>query len=91
MSHGSVFVFTLLLPLSVLLTATSSKFLNYILLQRPMQNWDVSQVTSMYQVFSMYYNDQTNKCDIPDISGWDVSQVTNFVSIILTWKEHNLI
>ena len=56
-----------------------------------MQNWDVSQVTSMYQVFSMYYNGQDNECDIPDISGWDVSQVTDFVSIILTCKELNLI
>ena len=91
MSRGSVFVFTLLLPLSVLLMATSSNFLIYILLQRPMQNWDVSQVTSMYQVFHMHYNGQTNECDIPDISGWDVSQVTNFVSIILTCKELNLI
>ena len=91
MSHGSVFVFTLLLPLSVLLTATSSNFLIYNLLQRPMQNWDVSQVTSMYQVFKMYYNGQDNECDIPDISGWDVSQVTDFVSIILTCKELSLI
>ena len=71
--------------------ATSSNFLIYILLQRPMQNWDVSQVTSMSGVFSMYYNDQTHECDIPDISGWDVSQVTNFVSIILNYTELNLI
>ena len=56
-----------------------------------MQNWDVSQVTSMSGVFEMNYYDQTNACDIPDISGWDVSQVTNFVSIILTCKELHLI
>ena len=56
-----------------------------------MQYWDVSKVTSLSQVFQMYFDGQVNKCDIPDISGWDVSQVTTFVSIILTCKELNLI
>jgi len=55
----------------------------------PMQNWDVSQVTSMYQVFSMYYNGQTNECDIPDISGWDVSQVTDFSWMFFYAKSFN--
>ena len=57
---------------------------------RHMQYWDVSQVTSMSEVFSQVFSN-VNKCDIPDISGWDVSQVTDFVSNPLTRKELNLI
>ena len=51
-----------------------------------MQSWDVSRVPSMYKVFNMYYDNQYNQCDIPDISGWDVSKAYNFVSIGLTYK-----
>ena len=91
MSHSSVFILMLLSPLSVLLKATFSNFVICILVQRPMQYWDVSQVSSMYLVFSTYYNGQYNKCNIPDISGWDVFQVTSFVSNILNCEELNLI
>ena len=57
-----------------------------------MQDWDVSRVTSMSEVFNMVYNKGIyDNCFIPDISGWDVSQVTNFVGIALICEELNLI
>ena len=40
------------------------------------ENWDVSQITSMDSMF----NEETS-CN-PNISTWDVSRVTNFVSYL---------
>ena len=56
-----------------------------------MPDWDISQVTTMWKVFSMYYDGKVNYCDIPDISGWNVSHITDFVSNSLSNEECNLI
>ena len=56
-----------------------------------MQHWDVSQVTIMYDVFYINFDNKINHCNIPDIGGWDVSKVTNFVSNLLTCEKFNLI
>ena len=52
-----------------------------------MQYWDVSRVTSMSEVFVMFYNKKQNNCNFPDINGLDVSRVTTFVSIF--WPVKN--
>ncbi|MCP4732883.1 MAG: BspA family leucine-rich repeat surface protein [Bosea sp.] len=44
------------------------------LLYRPIEDWDVSEVTIMYRMFH-----QRGNCN-PDISNWNTSSVTSFVS-----------
>ena len=79
----SLFVLLLLLATRSLTTTISPRcsFLTTLipkqkwqLFYRPIEDWDVSKVTSMHDMF--YGKGNCN----PDISNWNTSSVTNFVS-----------
>ena len=50
--------------------------MHHIILSSPIELWDVSQVTSFWELF----RDET-RCN-PDISAWNVSKGPNFVSVL---------